>query len=268
MKKIINYTKILSYIQISSLKYCAIEKKYYSFKFQNVWFVSNFVLNWTIILFFRFINGIIEFDRKITPLSTNLLVTQHSLNKKQWDRIFISFIAYAIGFKSLQIYLYPIKIVNISSLVHSVVFAPPYVMDSTVTIVSCFFLQNLYFRFQTLIDFWKCLPTELVAVPGQWTNIEIVVLMENIRLLHSELCELSQKFTQGYGTVLLGFYTFSFISMLIGIYFIVNNDPLSRANTSEKFRVVIPFIVYVQMFTYMVSIIVFVSFINEKVRNK
>jgi len=218
------------------------------------------------IFFFRFINGIIEFDRKITPLSTNLLVTQHSLNKKQWDRIFTLFIAYLIGFKCLQIYLYPIKIVNISSLVHSLVFAPPYVMDSTVTIVSCFFLQNLYFRFQTLIDFWKCLPTELVAVPGQWTRIEIVVLMENTRLLHSELCELSQKFTQGYGPLLLGFYTFSFISMLIGVYFIVNNDPLSSANTAEKFRVVIPLIVHAQIFTFMVSIIVSVSFINEKVR--
>ncbi|XP_022168853.1 uncharacterized protein LOC111032718 [Myzus persicae] len=212
----------------------------------------------------KFINGIIEFDRKISPLSTNLLITQNPLEKKQWDRILYPFIVYLIGFKCLQMYLYPIKILNISTLVHSLVFSPPYVMDSTVTIISCFFLQNLYFRFQTLIDFWKCLPTELVAVPCQWTHIEIVVLMENTRLLHSELCELSQKFTQGYGRLLLGFYTFSFISMLIGVYFIVNNDPLSSANTAEKFRVVIPLIIYVQMFTLMVSIIVFVSFINEK----
>ncbi|XP_015376096.1 PREDICTED: uncharacterized protein LOC107170481 [Diuraphis noxia] len=156
------------------------------------------------------------------------------------------------------------KIVNISSLVHSLVFAPPYVMDSTVTIVSCYFLQNLYFRFQTLIDFWNCLPIELVAVPGQWTHIEIVFLMENTRLLHSELCELSQQFTQGYGLLLLGFYTFSFISMLIGVYFIVNNDPLSNTNTIEKFRVVIPLVVHAQMFTFMVSIIISVSYINEK----
>jgi len=158
------------------------------------------------------------------------------------------------------------KKVNISSLVQSIVFSPPYVMDATVTITSCFFLQNLYVRFQIIIDFWKCLPTELVAVPGQWTHSEIVILMENIRLLHSELCELLKTFTQGYGPLLLGFYTFSYISMLVGVYFIVNNDPLSSANTNEKFRVVIPLVIHVQMFSFMVSIIVFVSFIHEKVR--
>ncbi|XP_060868243.1 uncharacterized protein LOC132943317 [Metopolophium dirhodum] len=212
----------------------------------------------------KFINGIIEFDRKIIPISTNLLITQHSLKEKQWDRILISFIVYLIGFKSVQVYLYPMKKVNITSLIQSLVFSPPYVMDATVTITSCFFLQNLYVRFQTIIDFWKCLPTELAAVPGQWTHTEIVVLMENTRLLHSELCELLKTFTQGYGPLLLGFYTFSYISMLVSVYFIVNNDPLSSANTAEKFRVVIPLVIHVQMFSFLVSIIVFVSFINEK----
>ncbi|KAL4130660.1 hypothetical protein QTP88_008073 [Uroleucon formosanum] len=137
-------------------------------------------------------------------------------------------------------------------------------MDSAVTISTCFFLQNLYVRFQTIIDFWKCLPTELVAVPGQWTHTEIVVLMENTRLLHSELCELSKTFTEGYGPLLSGFYTFSFITMLVGVYFIVNNNPLSSANNALKFRVVIPFMIHVQIFSFMVSIIVFVSFINDK----
>lgn len=158
------------------------------------------------------------------------------------------------------------KTVNISSLVHSLIFSPPYVMDAIVTISSCFFLQNVYVRFQTIIDFWECLPTELVAVPGQWTQTEIVVLMENTRLLHSELCELLKIFTEGYGPLLLGFYTFSFITMLIGVYFIVNNNPLSSANTAQKLRVIIPLMIHIQIFSFMVSIIVFVSFINEKVR--
>lgn len=158
------------------------------------------------------------------------------------------------------------KTVNINSLVQSLIFSPPYVMDSAVTISTCFFLQNLYVRFQTIIDFWKCLPTELVAVPGRWTQAEIVVLMENTRLLHSELCELSKTFTEGYGLLLSGFYTFSFITMLVGVYFIVNNNPLSNANNALKLRVVIPFMIHVQIFSFMVSIIVFVSCINDKVR--
>jgi len=137
-----------------------------------------------------------------------------------------------------------------------------------VTISLCFFLQNLYVRFQSLNDLWKCLPSKLVAVPGQWTNIEIVVLMENPRLMHTELCELLNYFTRGYGPLLLGFYTFSFITMLIGIYFIVNDGPLTAVGSIEKHRTLIPLLVHLQLFSFMVSIIIFVSSVNDKVRKK
>eukprot|EP00102_Acyrthosiphon_pisum_P025624 XP_016662834.1 PREDICTED: uncharacterized protein LOC107884679 [Acyrthosiphon pisum] len=63
-------------------------------------------------------------------------------------------------------------------------------MDYAVTVSSCFFLQNVYARFQTLNDFWKCLPADLVATSDKWTHIKIVDLMENTRLLHSELCDI------------------------------------------------------------------------------
>ncbi|XP_060853080.1 uncharacterized protein LOC132930967 isoform X2 [Rhopalosiphum padi] len=158
----------------------------------------------------------------------------------------------------------PTKLININSLVLSL-FNPPFVMDYVVTITSCFFLQNLYVRFQSVNDLWKCLPPGLVAVPGLWTNIEIVVLMENTRLMHSELCELLKKFTLGYGPLLLGFYTFSFISMLIGFYFIFNAEPLTNNQYSEeKYVIVIPILLHVQIFAFMIAIIVFVSSINEK----
>ncbi|KAE9542854.1 hypothetical protein AGLY_002765 [Aphis glycines] len=137
-------------------------------------------------------------------------------------------------------------------------------MDYIVTISSCFFLQNLYVRFQSLNDLWKCLPPKLVAVPGQWTNIEIVVLIENTRLMHTELCELLNYFTRGYGPLLLGFYTFSFITMLIGIYFIVNDGPLTAVGSIEKHRALIPLLVHLQLFAFMVSIIIFVSSVNDK----
>uniref|UniRef100_A0A2S2NAB9 Gustatory receptor n=1 Tax=Schizaphis graminum TaxID=13262 RepID=A0A2S2NAB9_SCHGA len=163
-----------------------------------------------------------------------------------------------------QVYLFPIKSVDINSLATNL-FTPPYIMDIIVTITSCFFLQNLYARFQSLNDLWKCLPPGLVAVPGQWTNIEILVLMENTRLMHSELCELLKKFTLGYGLLLLGFYTFSFITMLIGIYFFVNDELLAINQYSGKnYRIVIPILAYIQIFAFLVSIIIFVSSINEK----
>jgi hypothetical protein len=234
------------------------------YQFKNVWFISNFVLT-LIIYVFRFINGIIEFDRKITPLTTNFIIPQHSLKKKDWDNIYALFVLHSIGFKVLQAYLFPIKSVTIKSLAINL-FTPPYIMDIIVTITSCFFLQNLYARFQSLNDLWKCLPPGLVAVPGQWTNIEIVVLMENTRLMHTELCELLIKFTRGYGLLLLGFYTFSFITMLISIYFIVNNDPLTNNQYSGgKNRIVMPLLVHIQIFAFMISIIIFVSSINQKV---
>lgn len=191
----------------------------------------------------------------------------HSLNKKGWNKIYISLFLYFIVFKILQEYCFPIKSVNINTLIISL-FTPPYIMDYIVTISLCFFLQNLYVRFQSLNDLWKCLPPKLVAVPGQWTNIEIVDLMENTRLMHTELCELLNYFTRGYGPLLLGFYTFSFITMLIGIYFIVNDGSLSTISSVEKHRVLIPFLVHLQLFAFMVSIIIFVSSVNNKVRRK
>ncbi|CAH1737907.1 unnamed protein product [Aphis gossypii] len=187
----------------------------------------------------------------------------HSLKKKDWDKIYISLFSYLIVFKILQGYCFPIKSININTLIISL-FTPPYVMDYIVTISSCFFLQNLYVRFQSLNDLWKCLPPKLVAVPGQWTNIEIVVLMENTRLMHTELCELLNYFTRGYGPLLLGFYTFSFITMLIGIYFIVNDGPLTAVGSIEKHRALIPLLVHLQLFAFMVSIIIFVSSVNDK----
>lgn len=181
--------------------------------------------------------------------------------------IFISLFVYFIGFKSLYFYFLPIKIENVVSLlIYYLLFTLPFFIDYVVTISSCFFLQSLYVRFQTLNDFWKCLPADLVDVSHQWTYIEIVDLMENTRLLHSELCELLKMFTQGYGPLLLGFFTSSFINLLLSIYFIVNNGSLSASHSSiNVWEQIIPLIIHVQMVTFLMLIIVFVSFINEKV---
>ncbi|XP_060852808.1 uncharacterized protein LOC132930777 [Rhopalosiphum padi] len=228
-------------------------------KFWNIIIAARVSTIWII----KFINSIIEFDRKFTPFRTKFSIPQYSLKGKDWYKIYISFILYFIGLKILQAYFFPMKTVNIISFVFSL-FTPPYVMDYVVTIISCFFLQHLYVRFKSLNDLWKCLPPELVAVPGQWTNIEIVVLMENTRLMHTELCELLIKFTRGYGPLLLGFYTFSFISMLIGEYMIIYDRTIFRADPDNDYRIVISILVHIQIFTFMMFIIIFVSSINEK----
>lgn len=190
----------------------------------------------------------IEFDRKLTPISTSLLIQQHSLSKKHWDIFLISLFAYFIVFVSLRIFVSPWKTVDIFSSAH-ILFSPPFFLDFVVTSFLCFFLQNLHARFRTLNDFWKFLPAESVAVFNQWTHIEIVFLMEKMRLLHSELSELLKKFTLGYGPLLLAFFTFNF----------------SKPTALDFKEQIFTFIIYAQIVIFMLSVIVCVSLIDDQV---
>ncbi|KAL4107688.1 hypothetical protein QTP88_017988 [Uroleucon formosanum] len=141
-------------------------------------------------------------------------------------------------------------------------------MDIAVTTSSCFFLYNLKVRFEALNDFWKCLPEGLVAVSGKWTNSDVAVLVESLRLLHAELCELLRLFNLGYGPVLLFFFVFSYIHMVIHFFFMVCiNLALTNSNSTENFlRNLIPHLLNAQLVIFMMSVIVTVSLINEKKR--
>jgi len=117
-----------------------------------------------------------------------------------------------------------------------------------------------------LNDIWKCLPADLIIVPGQWTHDKTVDVMENTRLLHSELCELLKMFTLGYGPMLLGFFSSSFINLLLSFYFIVNNRALTKSLLNKSFlEILIPLMIHAQIVTFLMSIIIFVSIINDKV---
>lgn len=141
-------------------------------------------------------------------------------------------------------------------------------MDYVVTITSCFFLQNIYVRFQTLNDIWKCLTGDLVAISNQWKYNEIVGAMENTRLLHSELCELLKMFTLAYGPLLLCFFTFSFLCMLLSFYFVINIRSIAVIQpTKNNLSRIISLMVHVQIVTFLMSVIIYVSMINEKVTN-
>lgn len=117
-----------------------------------------------------------------------------------------------------------------------------------------------------LNDLWKCLPDGLAATSGQWTHIKIVDLMENTRLLHSELCDLLKMFTFGYGPLLLGLYVTSYINLLSSVYFIVNSEVFSSLRSTKNIRAqILSLILHVQIVMFLFSIVVFVSSINEKV---
>ncbi|XP_022178167.1 uncharacterized protein LOC111039141 [Myzus persicae] len=72
-------------------------------------------------------------------------------------------------------------------------------------------------------------------------------------------------FTLGYGPLLLGFYAASYIHLLIGAYIIVNSEiSYSFHSTINFWEQLLPVIMSAQIVMFLMSIIIFVSFINEK----
>ncbi|KAF0710760.1 Gustatory receptor, partial [Aphis craccivora] len=216
---------------------------------------------------FRFINGMIEFDRKLTPFSTRLLSKQRSFSKRQWDIIFISFFLFFIVFTISHFYLETFKVTVDIFIIPLILFSPPFILDYVITSSLCYFLHNLHARFWSLNDLWECLPAELVVDHDQWTQNRIVFFMEKTRLLHSELCELLKKFTIGFGLLLLAFFTFSSISLLICIFVFITRLHIivNEFIAEELFALIFNVVFHTQIFIFMMSIMVYVSFIEEQV---
>jgi len=210
----------------------------------------------------------IEFDRKLALFSTSLLNKQRSFSKKQWDIFLISLFLYFIVMESSKFFVTPGKNVDISILLN-VLFIPPFILDFYITSSLCFFLHNLHARFWTLNDLWKCLPAELAVDHHQWTHIEIVFFMEKTRLLHSDLCELLKQFTIGFGPLILAFFTFNFSSLLMGCFFMVRSlysHVISECSTAAiVWDQILNFTIHIQIFIFMMFIIVYVSFIEKQV---
>ncbi|XP_022164452.1 uncharacterized protein LOC111029656 [Myzus persicae] len=127
-------------------------------------------------------------------------------------------------------------------------------------VTSFYHLSNLGFRFSELNRLWKCLPFGLIALPaGGWTNSEITMLVERIRLLHSELSELLKLFSLGYGPVLLLYFIFTFTHALIETFHITIYNDLLGNN-------ILPYIFYLQHIFHMISIIYVTSWVIDKKR--
>ncbi|XP_025193406.1 uncharacterized protein LOC112593258 [Melanaphis sacchari] len=130
--------------------------------------------------------------------------------------------------------MWPPRTLNVN-LLSNHFFGPPFIVHFAVFISTCFFLYNLYIRFGTLNDLWKCLPVGLIAVSDRRTHMEIAVLIDDIRLLHSELSELMKIFSLGYGPLLIAFFTSNFINTLFNIFLAISfSDFLPHFSLTEN----------------------------------
>lgn len=212
------------------------------------------------------INGIIEFDQKLALLSTAFMVRHRSLSKKRWIIIAISLFLYLIGYEVCALSLWNPKTLDITTM-PVLFFSMPYITDFVVIVTVSFYLNNLNYRFQTLNDIWKCLPTGLIATRGEWTHSEIVMLVESIRLLHAKLSEILKIFNLSHGLLLLGFFVFIFIDFMYIFYLIIYHELASpKVSFTQNIIKYLPLHMFtVQIIVFLMSIIVAVSWIKEEV---
>ncbi|CAI6351908.1 unnamed protein product [Macrosiphum euphorbiae] len=213
----------------------------------------------------KLINGIIEFDQKLALLSTAFMVRRRSLSKKRWIIIAISLFLYLVGYEVCALNLWHLKTLDITT-IPVLFFSMPYITDFVVIITVSFYLNNLNYRFQTLNDFWKCLPSGLIPTRGEWTQPEIVMLVESIRLLHAKLSEILKIFNLSYGLLLLGFFVCSFIDFIYIFYLMIYHELASpKVSFTQNIIKYLPLHMFTfQIIVFMMSIIVAVSWIKEE----
>lgn len=178
----------------------------------------------------------------------------------------ISLFTYYVMYEMYLLYLWPPKIIGLTTVL-IYVFSVPYIMDFSIIITVCFYLSNIGCRYQALNDCWESIQDgSSVNISCSWTHSELVMLMESIRLLHTELSELLKLFNLSYGPLLLGFFVCSYIDLMYIFYLMLDHTFTSKSNYSENAIKYIPLNIYtVQNLILMISIIVAASWINKQV---
>jgi len=207
---------------------------------------------------FRFINGIIKFDRKVLLLSTSLRAVQmKSLNKWFWICLFVGFLIFYVGIQLNLATGTDTMEIHINNAI-GFMFRPPDIIIFVVMITSCFYLYCLGYRFCALSRLWKCLPSEMIAMQStRWSNYEIAAVAEYIRLLHADLCDLLILFSLGYGPVLLFYFLFTFAHALIDMFLLIVG--------SNKRISILPCIFYLQYIISICIILCLASWTIDKV---
>lgn len=143
----------------------------------------------------------------------------------------------------------------------------PFLIDFVIVIISCFYLNTLYYRFKLLNNLWLSIPYGVIAVYNEMTHFETVMLMEDIRLLHSDLSELLKLFNMCCGSLLLGFYVLGYICMVYCyLFFNFYDSSHIRLSLIENIlRNSVPFILIFQNIILMMCIIVAASRLSYQV---
>ncbi|XP_050055570.1 uncharacterized protein LOC126549669 [Aphis gossypii] len=183
------------------------------------------------------------------------MVYQNSISKKKWNIVLAVLFLYYVGFKIYDIYLWPPATFDFNFFL-ILFFGMPYTLDYVVIITVYFYLSNIACRFQTLNDFWECLPLGLVSVPDQRTSSELAMLMESIRLLHAELSQLFKIFSCSFGIVLLVFFVCCIFDIIYLIYLMIELENIIKH---------IPLhVLNIQIVVFLMSVILAATSINEK----
>jgi len=199
---------------------------------------------------------------------TLLIHPRSSNNYMAWNRILNVLFVYIIIYHTFRCYLIPMKTYDFSAIAFHL-FIDPNMLDMVIVTGGCIYIHSVASRFCALNDGWKRLPGGLMATSGEWTQSEITMSIESIRLLHADLCEIINVFSLGYGMVMLGYFTFSFISLLMFtfLYFTIGYPRSDTTFTAIIVWCFPLFIRYSQFTIFHVSILVNSSFTNEKVRH-
>lgn len=219
----------------------------------------------------RLINGIIEYDQKLTSLPTYLKAQQRQFSKHYWNKIFICTSLYYIVITLIYLYLWPIKIMDTTFIILYFI-RVSFIVDFTVIVSSYFYLQNLEYRFETLNDLWKChTPDGLLSFPSECSQSDVAMIMDNIRILHAELSYILRIFSQGYGQMLLGFFVFAYIDILVCLFYSLfykfSTSTSEDHHTLKKIlKESVPLILNLQSIIFVLLIIAAASRVNDKVK--
>ncbi|XP_022181365.1 uncharacterized protein LOC111041405 [Myzus persicae] len=213
-------------------------------------------------------NGIIEYDQKLTSLPRFLFIHQHSQKKSCWNLIFIFTITFYLANTFLLMSIWRPSSVGIT-MITSFYIRIEFIVDISVIFSTYFVLQQLEYRLQTLNDSWKyLLPGFLVVPAGELTHSITGITMDKIRLLHAELSDLLRIFSVGYGQMLLGFFVFSYINMVLNFHYIINHNSMEREEFTSRYflKNVAPYISSIKNVIFILWIIIAASRVHEKKR--
>ena len=214
-------------------------------------------------------NGIIEYDQKLTSLPRFLFISQHSQKKNYWNIIFIFTLIYYVIVTLVIFKTFPPKTFDIFTISLFIV-RLEFLVDVAVIFSTCFFLQQLDCRFQTLNDSWQYLLPGFISVPaGELSHFITGMTLDKIRLLHAELSDLLRIFSAGYGQMLVGFFVFSYTNTVLTFYYMIHHNAVKREESTFIYFLN-TFMIYMtslQNVTFILSIIMDASRVHEKVGN-